>query len=159
MKHILALILIIFTFSISYSQKPKKLAKTIEEYVEMYKNPKVAMVRSHKDFVAYLENNEKLQKYFSSKEFLMNFLTDMKFSQDGLIALRLGKYAENEGFLLEVSGILGFEKSLFGNKKGYYCAGAGTCRQDAGGICITRNCTHPPAVGPDFDVQKILSSR
>jgi hypothetical protein len=159
MKNLIVLVLFI-SFSISgYSQKSKKLAKTIESYVEMYQNPKILMVRSHQDFVDSVKRNAKLKKYFSDKNFLMEFLTNMKFSKDGLIALKLGKYADNKGFLLEVSGILGFEQSLFGNKKGYYCAGAGTCRQDAGGICITRNCTHAPAIGDRFNVEKVMASR
>ncbi|MBK8505037.1 MAG: hypothetical protein IPL46_24215 [Saprospiraceae bacterium] len=157
MKSLLLLMLITICTTAGYSQKSKKLATTIEGYVEMYQNPKILMVRSHQDFVAWAKENAKLKEYFADKKLLLAFLSDMKFSDEGLIALKLGKYAEDEGFLLEVSGILGFENQLFGKQKGYYCSGAATCSQSAGSICITRNCAHPPSAGGRFDPQKAMS--
>ena len=155
-RYILIIALGIFCFSSSHAQDFKK-AKSVEEYISMYKNKKIAMVRSHKDFIMYLNKNKALKSKFEG-EGLKEFLMDLRFSKDGLMGLRIPdgiKMADPDSFLLEVSGIFSIGPAMVKDTKGAYCKPP--CTSDPVSICITKNCKSGSSLkGGDFDALNVM---
>lgn len=155
-QYILIVAFSILCFAPGHAQEFKK-AKSVEEYTVMYKNKKISMVRSHKDFIMYLNKNKSL-KYKFKGEVLKEFLTDLRFSSDGLMGLRIPKgikMADPDSFLLEVSGIFSIGPAMVKDTKGAYCKPP--CTSDEVSICITKNCKSGNTLkGGDFDANHVI---
>lgn len=158
MKKILFLAMI-FCFGLSlHAQKSSKKASDYDSYVKMYQDERYNMVRSHMDFVAYINSHPDLKKYFT-KPSLLAFLKKMRFCTNGLITfstrdIKFSSEKDKDRFFEMTSIALGWEPPVLGTRyKGYYCNPPATCDPFDGDVCVSRNCGSSSNVGKDFNAQ------
>ena len=80
--------LFLLVSNVTYSQS-KQLASSDEEYLKMFHDRNIKMVRNHNDFVAYLKDHPQLRSYFGNLSTLKAFMKDLKFCKDGLITFHM----------------------------------------------------------------------
>lgn len=163
MKKILFLAMI-FCFSISlHAQKSSKKAKDYDSYVKMYQDERYNMVRSHSDFVAYINRNPELRKYFT-KSSLLGFLKKMRFCKEGLITfstrdLKFESKTHEDRFFDITASALGWDPPVLGARyKGYYCNPPATCDPFEGDVCVSRNCGSSSNKGDDFNAEIVMQT-
>lgn len=154
----------IFCFSFSlHAQKSSQKAKDYDTYVKMYQDEKYKVVRSHRDFVAYLNGNSELKKYFT-KSSLLGFLKSMRFCKEGLITfstrnLKFESKKDEDRFFEITSNAFGWDPPILGARyKGYYCNPPATCDPFEGDVCVSRNCGSSSNKGNDFNAELIIQT-
>ncbi|MDX1942260.1 MAG: hypothetical protein SFU99_16970 [Saprospiraceae bacterium] len=139
-------ILTLLSTTESSAQSGFKLATNYEQYVNLYKNPKVKIARTAEQFSQMAKTNSKLKAIFDTKT-LKAFMSSLKMSGNGLVTFSYDsiktKFPENYKAQVDiVLAAFGFGPidSLPVDYDGYYCESAGTCSKRIGSICIGDNC-------------------
>lgn len=161
MKYLL-IIALLLPLCMNAQEGRMKLASSHAEYIKMYQNKSLKMVRSHKDFVAYAQKNPTLRKVLKT-ESMLDFLKSLQFCEDGLVTFSLEAFAEShpkdlKALFNATSKTLGFEPPvLAADYKGYKCNGQATCVSCGNCVCLGDSCGKNVLEGPNFDPEKVLS--
>ena len=161
MKYLI-IIALLLPLCINAQEGRMKLASSHAEYIKMYQNKSLKMVRSHKDFIAYAQKNPTLRKMVKT-ESMLSFLKSLKFCKDGLITFSLEAFAESHPTELKAifdatSKGLGFEPPILSvDYKGYKCNGQATCESCGNCVCLGDSCGKSVLEGPNYDPEQILS--
>lgn len=130
----------------SSAQSGFKLATSYEQYIKLYKNPKVKIARTTEQFAQMAKTDSKLKAIFDAKT-LKSFTSSLKMSGNGLVTFSYEsikiKFPENYKAQVDiVLAAFGFGPidSLPVDYDGYYCESTGTCSKRISSICIGDNC-------------------
>lgn len=161
MKYLI-IIALLLPLSLNAQEGRMKLASSHAEYIKMYQNKSIKMVRSHKDFVVSASKNPLLKKILET-EAMREFLESLKFCNEGLITFSLEGFAKSHPKQLKAifdttSKTLGFEPPvLAADYKGYKCNGQATCVSCSNCVCLGDSCGKNVLKGPNFDPEQVLS--
>ncbi len=157
-------VLMIFSSVEIHGQKGKKeLASTHKEYVKMFKNPEVNMIRTHSDFLKWFNTSTELKKHFNENS-LRVFGKGLKISENGLVSFKLDMLKIQEKELNKLGSMIlegfGFSQEAQKNDatiEGAYCGGDATCYASVGCWCVIANCKMASDIKTGFDEREILS--
>lgn len=134
-----------------------QLAKSYDQYAEMYHNSKYKMARNHAEFYAQAKKNETLWKYFKDSKFALAFLKKMEFSRDGLRSIDLR--VSDKRFESEVGKTLGFDDDFWMSmRKGYCCGIDRECEACSAHSKCLRSCDKAKVKGDLYDPAQVLGS-
>lgn len=119
-------------------------AKTMEEFKVLRHDDNANIIRSNKDFDAFVSSNSKLSKYFDD-EMKKNFIQRLKFNDGGLQTFSYQalkeKYPNDIPLILpEILKGFGIAASAVTTLDDKYCHSVATCKSERGSVCVADNC-------------------